>query len=72
MGSDFMDKFFKYVFPVIFIGALIITVVVTPITMYLTAKSKQKIMAAKGIEMSIWEAAAVPDSAVQDIGVKVR
>ncbi len=68
MENDFMDKFFKYAFPFIFIGALIFV----PVAAYMGAVAKQKVMAAKGIQMTLWEAAFTPNSAVQDIGVKVR
>ncbi len=71
-NNDMMDGFFKYIFPVMFVGVFFFIVVITPCAMYMSAKAKQKVMAAKGIEMTIWEAAAVPDASVQDIGVKVR
>lgn len=52
MMDGFMEWFFKWVFPVMFVGMLLMI----PVSAYMTAKNNQMLLAKQGINVSVFQA----------------
>lgn len=71
MKRDFMDLFFEYLFPVFFVGMLLVTVIGAPAGVYLEGRAKSRwLKETKNMDVP-WYEAIFLETHNQDVNLNV-